>query len=129
MTVACLNGNFSSTCFAEAWLRKSNGGAVNVYASSILQTWSPPMRAQDEVTDLLVVNAKVTAGGLFYNGSCKMIDVYGGDGAYMYKTWHIFGDASLLVCHQDPSIDDSEPSATFANGVAFNVNTGVANAW
>ncbi|MBM4400247.1 MAG: agmatine deiminase, partial [Candidatus Cloacimonetes bacterium] len=38
MSVACQNGNFvNSTCFAEAWLRNGNGGAVAMYASSIDQ--------------------------------------------------------------------------------------------
>ena len=49
------------------------------------------MRGQDEVTDLLVVEAKRTIGGLF-NGSSKMTEVYGNNGASEYKNWHIFGD-------------------------------------
>ena len=39
MDVACVNGNFVSlTCFAEAWMRNANGGAVGIYASSINQS-------------------------------------------------------------------------------------------
>ena len=106
--VACVNGNFVSiTCFAEAWQRNANGGSVAMYASSINQSWNSPMRAQDEVTDLLIAESKTTIGGLFFNGSCKMMDIYGStsgsDGVNMFKTWHIFGDASLLARSKTPS--------------------------
>lgn len=107
VSVACVNGNFVSyTCFAEAWLRAENNGnptgAVAMYASSVNQGWNPPMRAQDEITDLLVSEAKYTIGGLFYNGASKMIEIYGTDGIDEYKNWHIFGDASLMVRTKNP---------------------------
>ncbi|MFA6662155.1 MAG: C25 family cysteine peptidase, partial [Bacilli bacterium] len=105
--VACVNGNFvTMTCFAEGWMRSPNGGAITIYASTINQSWNSPMRAQDEVTDLWVASAKNTAGGFYYNGSCKMMDIYGNtngsDGVNMFKTWHIFGDASLLARSKTP---------------------------
>ncbi|MCK9556885.1 MAG: C25 family cysteine peptidase [Candidatus Cloacimonetes bacterium] len=107
-SVACVNGNFvSRTCFAEAWMRATNNGnptgAVAIYASSVNQGWNPPMRAQDEITDLLIAEAKHSIGGLFYNGSSKMIEVYGSDGADEFKNWHIFGDASLMVRTKTPT--------------------------
>lgn len=109
VSVACVNGNFVSiTCFAEAWLRATNNtngaptGAVAHYASTINQSWNPPMRGQDEITDLLIAESKQTIGGLFFNGSSRMTEVYGADGVSMYKTWHIFGDASLMVRTKNP---------------------------
>lgn len=110
VSVACVNGNFvSQTCFAEAWLRATNNsngnptGAAAMYASTINQGWNPPMRAQDEVTDLLIAEAKSTVGGLFYNGSSKMIEVYGTSGASEFKCWTIFGDASLMMRSSTPT--------------------------
>ncbi|MCD8479016.1 MAG: C25 family cysteine peptidase [Candidatus Cloacimonetes bacterium] len=101
--VACVNGNFVSiTCFAEAWMRSPNGGAITIYASTINQSWNSPMRGQDEITDLWVAETKSTAGGFYYNGSCKMMDIYGTDGVNMFKTWHIFGDASLMARSKTP---------------------------
>ncbi|MFO8144576.1 MAG: C25 family cysteine peptidase [Candidatus Syntrophosphaera sp.] len=101
-SVACLNGNFVSyTCLAEAFLRKSGGGGIAFYGSSVNQSWNPPMAAQDEVADLLVADAKKTVGGLFFNGSCKMLDDYPTSGD-MYKTWNIFGDASMLARTKNP---------------------------
>lgn len=110
VSVACVNGNFvSRTCFAEAWLRATNNtngnptGAAAIYASTVNQGWNPPMRAQDEITDLVVAEAKSTVGGLYYNGAAKMIEVYGTSGASEYKSWTIFGDASLMMRSKSPT--------------------------
>ena len=111
VSVACVNGNFvSQTCFAEAWLRATNNstgeptGAMAFYGSSIYQGWNPPMRGQDEVTDLLIANQKHRIGSLFFNGSSKMIEVYGTSGISEYKCWTIFGDASLMVRTKNPEV-------------------------
>lgn len=109
VSVACVNGAFTSstTCFAEAWLRATNGaeptGALATYMSSINQSWDPPMCAQDEVVRLLVNEEKRTFGGLCMNGSCQMIDEYGTDGVNMFKTWHVFGDPSVRVRTATPT--------------------------
>lgn len=100
--VACVNGNFNGrTCFAEAWMRATNGseptGAIAIYASSINQSWSPPMDAQDEMNDLLVAETYSSFGAICYAGSCKMMDLNGSGGVEMFNTWHVFGDPSLRV--------------------------------
>lgn len=130
MDVACINGNFVSiTCFAEAWQRNPNGGSVAIYASSINQSWASPMRAQDEFTDLLIANAKTTVGGLYYNSSCEMMDHYGTDGINMFRTWHIFGDASMLMRTKTPiAMNVTHPATITIGGSSINVNTGVRNA-
>jgi len=109
VSVACVNGNFDGlTCFAEAWLRATNGGeptgAIATYMSSINQSWNPPMAAQDETVDLLVEEEKRTFGGLCYNGSALMMDQYGWDGEDMFLTWHIFGDPSVRVRTGTPGV-------------------------
>ncbi len=107
--VACVNGNFENyTCFAEAWMRATHDGnptgAIGIYASSINQSWNPPMAAQDESNDLLVQDAERSYGGLCYNGSVRMMDEYGYDGEEMFKTWNVFGDPSLRVRTDTPSV-------------------------
>ncbi len=109
ISVACVNGDFNGiTCFAEAWLRATHAGqptgAVAAYMSSINQSWDPPMDAQDEACDVLRLGSKTTVGGICFNGSCKMIDIYGNDGADMFDTWHIFGDPSLQVRTNTPAV-------------------------
>ncbi|MBM3318884.1 MAG: gingipain R, partial [Candidatus Eisenbacteria bacterium] len=108
-SVACVNGNFtSSTCFAEAWLRSTrNGqpiGAVAAYMSTINMSWAPPMDAQDEIVDLMVADQMRTVGGLFFNGSCLMIDRNGATGVTEFKCWTIFGDPSLAVRSKQPEV-------------------------
>ncbi len=104
ISAACLNGNFTyTTCFGEAWLRAVNPqtsqpvGAIAAYMSSLNQSWNPPMKGQDEIIDLLVSDQLNSIGGLFFNGSCKVLDLYGADGVTTFRTWNIFGDASLQV--------------------------------
>ncbi len=108
VSVACVNGQFTAgTCFAETWMRAMNGstptGAIATYMSSINQSWNSPMCGQDEMTDLLVAGEKRTFGGICYNGSCQMIQEYGGDGQNMFDTWLIFGDPSLRVRTDTPA--------------------------
>ncbi|HHE38769.1 MAG TPA: hypothetical protein ENL20_09385, partial [Candidatus Cloacimonetes bacterium] len=138
--VACVNGNFDGlTCFAEAWMRATNGanptGAIAIYASTINQSWAPPMSAQDEITDLLCGtgpysgsgNQKNSIGGLMYNGSCLMLDEYSAND--MYQTWTIFGDASLQVRTDTPStMSISHDTSILVGQTTFDVSTGVEGA-
>jgi len=122
VSVGCQNGNFEGrTCFGEAWLRSTrNGnpiGAIGTYMSSIDQSWSPPMSAQDAAVDLLVVHIRQTFGGLCYNGSCQMMDEYGyTNGGDMFITWHIFGDPSLMVRTKPPVAMSVQHSGTMDVG-------------
>jgi len=106
-SVACNNGTFTtSTCYAEAWLRATNGGtatgAIATYMSYISQSWNPPMCAQDHSIDLLVGDQMRTIGGLWFNGSCQMMDEYGSSGENEFENWTIFGDPSLVVRTKQP---------------------------
>jgi hypothetical protein len=107
-SVACANGNFTgSTSFAEAWLRARNDttgnptGAIGFYGSTINQSWSPPMEAQDEFNNMLAAETHASLGVLCYNASAAMMDAYGsGNGASgtnMFLTWTLFGDPSITV--------------------------------
>ncbi len=105
-SVACVNGNFvGQTCFAEAWMRATHNntpsGAIAIIASTINQSWAPPMAGQDEMVDLLVnsypANIKRTFGGITINGCMRMNDDYPSGGAEMTDTWTIFGDPSIVL--------------------------------
>jgi hypothetical protein len=124
-SVACVNGNFTgSTCFAESWLRATNSstnrptGAIGFYGSSINQSWSPPMQAQDEFNNLLINEDYITFGALCYNASFSMIDDYGSGGETMFLTWHIFGDPSIEVIPNNNSC-----TITNVSGVITTDNT------
>ena len=102
ISVACLVGEYNAgTCFAEAFTRATHNGqpsgAIMMYGATILQSWSEPMCGQDEIYDLFAAERYVSQGALCYGGSCQMMDEYGSVGVDMSKTWHIFGDPSLIL--------------------------------
>jgi len=136
-SVACVNGNFNgNTCFAEAWLRATNGenptGAIAFLGSTINQSWSEPMTAQDEMVDILIesyeTNIKRTMGGLSFNGMFQMIEE-GGQGQSMADTWLIFGDPSLMVRTKTPQeMTISHQSTITVGQTEFVVNCDIDNA-
>lgn len=102
ISVACLNGEYNAgTCFAEAWMRATHGGApsgaIGIYASTINQSWAPPMCSQDETYDRYTDETYTTFGVLCYAGSCQMMDEYGDGGVDMFDTWTVFADPSLVI--------------------------------
>jgi gingipain R len=101
-SVACVNGDFDAgTCFAEAWLRATHNGqpsgAVAAHMSTIDQYWDQPMYGQDASVDLFTSETYLTVGAMWYAGSCQMMDDCGTSGQDMFRTWHIFGDPSLVL--------------------------------
>lgn len=131
-SVACVNGNFTSTtCFAEAWMRAMNGdaptGAVSIFASSINQSWAPPMYAQDEAIDLMCAEELSTIGGLWFNGVSYMIEE--SNDTAMARTWHIFGDPSLQVRSKTPSAMNATYSPSIQNmQESYTVDAGIEGA-
>jgi hypothetical protein len=130
-SVACVNGQFEAydKCFAEAWLRATNNqtgeptGAIGMYASSVNQSWAPPMEGQDEFNLLLTDSAEpyFSYGAMCFAGSCSMMDDYGAGGVEMFDTWIIFGDPSLRVIgtpskltYESHLADESDPD--YGNG-------------
>lgn len=120
ISVACVNGEFHNggQCFAETWLRKSGGGAVATVMATINQPWTPPMRGQDYMNDLLVggydyttnpgsgtstTEGRSTFGSLVFNGLILMYaESSTSSDLDTLKTWTIFGDSSLQVRTASP---------------------------
>lgn len=123
VSVACVNGEFtqSGDCFAEAWLKKENGGAVVTLMSTINQPWTPPQRGQDYFYDILVggfdynqysgqngINTNeqrthwgsivVNAFTLALSESSQSSDLE------TFRTWTTFGDASLQLRTKQPDV-------------------------
>ncbi|HOE91103.1 MAG TPA: C25 family cysteine peptidase [Candidatus Cloacimonadota bacterium] len=138
ISVACVNGNFvSTTCFAEAWLRATNSatgaptGAVATYMSSVNQAWKEPMRGQDIIIDLMVSQSKYSIGGLYFNGSCGMLDGYNNNSSAVetINTWNIFGDASLIARNQAPVAQTVNSMDNLFIGLDyFDVQTNISDA-
>jgi len=115
ISVACNNGDFhNGTCFAEAWLRKENGGAIMMMAASISQPWDPPMRGQDYMNDVMIggydytshsgqngistTEQRTTFGAIAFNGLVLMcVESGSGSDWETAKTWNLFGDPATQV--------------------------------
>lgn len=120
-SVACVNGAFhnSSDCFAEAWLKKENGGAVMTLMSTINQPWDPPMRGQDYFNDMIVggynynsnpgngINSdegRTIIGSIVANGLTLMYtEASQGQDLETLQTWTTFGDAALQIRTAEPA--------------------------
>ena len=153
VSVACVNGAFheSAVCFAEGWLRKSNGGAVVTLMSTINQPWTPPMRGQDYFYDILTGgynydNDGISAtngintteqrthwGSIVINAFTLMLkESNTTDDIETTKTWTTFGDASLQLRTKTPDVITSSNNEMIM-GVPYtttimNGNTPVENA-
>ncbi len=119
-SVACVNGAFhSGECFAEAWLKKENGGAILTLMATINQPWDPPMRGQDYFNDILsggydynsnpgngisTDEGRTTMGAVVANGLTLMLtESNGSSDLNTVQTWCTFGDASLQFRTDEPA--------------------------
>ncbi|MDD3686532.1 MAG: C25 family cysteine peptidase [Bacteroidales bacterium] len=124
VSVACVNGTFhySSDCFAEAWLRKSGGGAVVTWMATINQPWTPPQRGQDYFYDVLkggfnydtdgisgtaglnTSEQRTHWGSIVVNAAVLMLTQSStADDIETIKTWTTFGDATLQLRTKIPA--------------------------
>ncbi len=121
-SVACNNGEFnlSSDCFAEAWVKKENGGAVMFLGSTISQPWDPPMRGQDYFNDVLIggydydahsgqsgINTneeRTFIGSVIVNGFNLMLsESETSDDINTAHTWTTFGDPAMQIRTKSPA--------------------------
>lgn len=121
-SVACVNGAFhiSSDCFAEAWLKKENGGAVVTWMSTINQPWTPPMRGEDYFYDILIggfdyaqwsgqngittTEQRTTWGSITVNAFNLMLtESQTSSDIETAHTWTTFGDVTLQLRTVQPA--------------------------
>jgi gingipain R len=137
VSVACVNGKFnqSGDCFAEAWLKKENGGAVVTLMSTINQPWTPPQRGQDYFYDILVggfdynqysgqsginTNEQRTHwGSIVVNAfTLALTESNTSSDVETFQTWTTFGDASLQLRTKQPVAITSSVN-TLMTGVPY----------
>ena len=111
ISVGCRVGDFEDyDCFSEAAMTagtpENPTGFIATLAPSINQTWVPPCIGQEGAVNLLAHYQANTAGGVYFNGLCYMIEQYGGDtvkhGVEIAQTWNIFGDPSIQLRTDTP---------------------------
>ena len=139
-SVACNVGSFNGqTCFAEAMMRaqkSGNTGSITGYMSSAEQSWDPPYDEVDEAYSImtgqqLATNYKITAGGIAYNSSMKMMDDYNVSqaGPFTANTLILFGDPSIVLNTTNlTSMTVTHASTITLGATSFVVNCNVTNA-
>ena len=142
ISVACLVGkyDYSSGCFAEAWMRATNNsngnptGAIGGMFSYISQPWVPPMYGQDEMVDILVEsysnNIKRTMGGVSINGNMKVLDqgATQNDKKGTYNCWILYGDPTLTLRTAVPQVMTvTAASSMSTTATSFTVSATNAN--
>ncbi len=102
-SVACVNGKFVhlKECFAEAWLRKKEGGAVAVEAASTNESWAPPCDKQAATINSIINKSASTFGAQELVGCLKAMEIWGDDdsseGNKMAEQCNLFGDCTLMT--------------------------------
>jgi len=141
-SVACNVGDYDGyTCFAEVWLRKTNGGAVAALMSTYSQPWVPPMLGQDYFNDLLTGgynystnpgsgtstdHGKEILGSIIANGMILWISESATSSDVLtMKNWTLFGDCALRVFGEaappnPPVADFSADTTTVSAGGSIN---------
>jgi len=122
-SVACNNGEFGAwqnnnpyqVCFAETWLRATQGGqptgAIAFFGATISISWLPPMTAQDAFSNILMdlpvytgtqPGIKRTIAGAMLNASQKMLMIHSSSALNDYNSWLVFGDPTLMFRTKTP---------------------------
>lgn len=115
-SVACVNGQFTTgTCFAEAWLRKANGGAVAMEAASTNEAWDPPVTKQAATINAYILNnTNKTFGALEAVGMMAGMKHWGdgdkGQGNQLTEQCNLFGDCSMEVRYPT-AVEGETPSS------------------
>jgi gingipain R len=110
-SVACVNGEFDRReCFAEAWLRQPNGGAVAVEAASTNEAWVPPCDKQAATINAYINRSHRTFGALEMAGRLAALKLWGDgnrdQGTQLADQCNLFGDCTMIVRY--PQQDRSE---------------------
>ncbi len=133
ISVACVVGNFNGyDCYCEAsvtagTVEQPDGFLVH-WGSTIIQSWVPPCIGQEGAVNLLTHDNNNTAGGIFFNGACYMIEYYADstdslDGVEIAQTWHIFGDASVQLRTRTPqSMTVNHAPSIFIGQTTFDIH-------
>lgn len=126
-SVACVNGQFVHTgmCFAEAWLRKANGGAVAMEAASTNESWVPPCDKQSATVNAIINKDYFTFGALEAAGCIRGLeewqDTDSSEGNKMAEQCHLFGDCTMLVRTKTPQALTANQFSLADNSLSFQV--------
>ena len=142
-SINCHTGEFTlPSCFAETFMRRSNGGCVGIFAASYYSysgyndglsiglidgLWSNPGMLADfgsggiSNPSVSLHNDITTMGDLLNHGLTRMVQTWGSS-RYTNELFHYFGDPAMRIWKQSPDTI----IASFVDTVGCNSNGGFA---
>lgn len=141
IAVGCSPGDFTGNleCLGEVWQRAGNyatgqpWGGIAGFFSSVLQSWAPPMEAQDAMNQYLVdadgIALHPTVGAMAVAGYASMIAAYGPAGEEMADFWNPFADPTTVPRTRFPkNLFAQSPDTLDFGATALNITCPVAGA-
>lgn len=145
----CLTGQFDSgTCFAEAFLRKANGGCVGIYGATQSSMsgyndvltggmfdaiWPDPglrivMPSNNPAEDY-IPDPVYRLGEILDQGFTRLTEIYGANAPYTLYTkelFHCFGDPSMQIYTDVPSPFTNVMLSSNGNSITVSLASGSA---
>ena len=98
-------------CMEEAWIRAGSTsnpkGAIGAYGASTNASWIPPCDMQSHAIYLYANKFRQSAGGVVFHGLMYAMDNWGGstgEGLKLMEQYNLFGDCSMFITFDGPSI-------------------------
>lgn len=146
-SITCMTGKFFEECFAEAFLRKSNGGCVAIFAASndaisgfddalstgmIDAIWPSPglsivMPLGSNSVYSVTPTPTYTLGQIMGQGMIRMKDTFytqSGNVTYVNEIYHCFGDPSMKIYTQKPTAFDNVSIARNMGSISVSLAVG-----
>ncbi len=119
---ACQTGTFvEPECFAEAWQRADNKGALCFIGASNSTYWGPDDIWERRFYDAIFAEGYTTVAGALYKGNLA-VEADGSFGRYYFEVYHHFGDPALWLywgTPEDITVDLTEWSGVLPLGESF----------
>jgi hypothetical protein len=139
----CLTGKFDENCFAETFLRKTNGGCVGIYGATQISysgynealttgmfdaIWPDPGLCinlpNHNNTFSTTPSPTYTLGQILGQGMVRLAETYGPNDSYTKYTkelFHCFGDPSMKIYTQKPTAFTGVSVVRNSNSISVNL--------
>lgn len=141
----CLTGKFDENCFAETFLRKTNGGCVGIYGATQVSYSGYNDALTTGMFDAIWPNPGLcinipnhnnsfsttptptyTLGQILGQGMVRLAETYGSNNSYTKYTkelFHCFGDPSMKLYTQKPTAFTNVSVVRNSSSISVNLGT------
>ncbi|MFP4459028.1 MAG: C25 family cysteine peptidase [Candidatus Zixiibacteriota bacterium] len=127
---ACVTGKFDiDECFAETWIRQEGKGAIAYMGASNNTMWDEDDAFERRMYDSTFVRDYYFMGGMMLKGLMAVYDEYSYRADYYFEIYHLFGDPSVALWFQPPSmLSVTHPETQAPGGGMVDVDVSSAGA-